>query len=71
MAGHLYLTVEKNYMDSHGRARLRSLFVTLWGYQLMTRLKAINSQKLYRPRSREMSRNMNNALSTSHWERKG
>ncbi|KYC88410.1 hypothetical protein B4102_4045 [Heyndrickxia sporothermodurans] len=43
------LEVEKNYVDSHGQSEVAFAFCHLLGYQLMPRLKAIHSQKLYRP----------------------
>lgn len=38
--------VEKNYVDSHGQSEIGFAFCHLLGFQLMPRLKAINSQKL-------------------------
>lgn len=46
------MEVEKNYVDSHGQSEVAFAFCYLLGYQLMPRLKAIHSQKLYRPRTR-------------------
>ena len=43
------MEVEKNYVDSHGQSEVAFAFCHLLGYQLMPRLKAIHSQKLYRP----------------------
>jgi TnpA family transposase len=43
------MEVEKNYVDSHGQSEVAFAFCHLLGFQLMPRLKAINSQKLYRP----------------------
>lgn len=43
------MKVEKNYVDSHGQSEVAFAFCYLLGYQLMPRLKAIHSQKLYRP----------------------
>ncbi|GGF69170.1 hypothetical protein GCM10010912_12870 [Paenibacillus albidus] len=43
------MEVEKNYVDSHGQSEVAFAFCYLLGYQLMLRLKAIHSQKLYRP----------------------
>lgn len=45
------MEVEKNYVDSHGQSEVAFAFCYLLGYQLMPRLKAIHSQKLYRPES--------------------
>jgi len=43
------MAVEKNYVDSHGQSEVAFAFCYLLGFQLMPRLKAIHSQKLYRP----------------------
>ncbi len=43
------MEVDKNYVDSHGQSEVAFAFCHLLGYQLMPRLKAIHSQKLYRP----------------------
>ncbi len=45
------MEVEKNYVYSHGQSEVAFAFCYLLGYQLMPRLKAIHSQKLYRPES--------------------
>src|SRR5262249_21378426 len=39
----------KNYVDSHGQSEVAFAFCRLLGFQLLPRLKAIHSQKLYRP----------------------
>jgi TnpA family transposase len=41
--------IEKNYVDSHGQSEVAFAFCHLLGFQLMPRLKAIHSQKLYLP----------------------
>lgn len=38
--------IEKNYVDSHGQSEVAFGFCHLLGFQLMPRLKAINTQKL-------------------------
>lgn len=43
------MEVEKNYVDSHGQSEVAFAFCHLLGYKLMPRLKAIHTQKLYRP----------------------
>lgn len=43
------MEIEKNYVDSHGQSEVAFAFCHLLGYQLMPRLKAIHTQKLYRP----------------------
>jgi TnpA family transposase len=42
------MELEKNYEDSHGQSEVAFAFCNLLGFQLMPRLKAIHSQKLYR-----------------------
>jgi len=43
------MTVEKQYVDSHGQSEVAFAFCYLLGFDLLPRLKAIASQKLYRP----------------------
>lgn len=43
------MEIEKNYVDSHGQSEVSFAFCYLLGFQLMPRLKAIHSQKFYRP----------------------
>jgi TnpA family transposase len=43
------MKVEKNYVDSHGQSEIGFAFCYLLGFELLPRLKAIGSQKLYRP----------------------
>ncbi len=43
------LSVEKNYVDSHGQSEVAFAFTRLLGFQLMPRLKGLHAQKLYRP----------------------
>lgn len=45
------MEVEKNYVASHGQSEVAFTCFHLLGFQLMPRLIAINSQKLYRPDS--------------------
>jgi TnpA family transposase len=45
------MTVQKNFVDSHGQSEVAFAFCQLLGFQLMPRLKAIHRQKLYRPES--------------------
>ncbi len=44
------MTVERNYVDSHGQSEVAFAFCHLLGFQLLPRLKGIHAQKLYRPR---------------------
>jgi len=43
------MTVEKNYVDTHGQSEVAFAFCSLLGFQLMPRLKGIHRQKLYLP----------------------
>jgi TnpA family transposase len=43
------MTVDKQYVDSHGQSEVAFAFSYLLGFDLLPRLKAIASQKLYRP----------------------
>ncbi len=43
------LEVDRHYVDSHGQSVVAFAFTKLLGFQLMPRLKAIHSQRLYRP----------------------
>lgn len=43
------MSVKKNYVDSHGQSEIAFAFCHLLGFELLPRLKAIYSQKLYRP----------------------
>jgi TnpA family transposase len=43
------MTVERQYVDSHGQSEIGFAFSHLMGFQLLPRLKSIARQKLYRP----------------------
>ena len=43
------MTVERQYTDSHGQSEVAFAFCKLLGFALLPRLKAIHSQRLYRP----------------------
>jgi len=43
------MTVEKNYVDSHGQSEVAFAFTHLLGFHLMPRLKGLHAQKLYLP----------------------
>src|SRR4051812_6536090 len=43
------LVVDRQYVDSHGQSVVAFAFTRLLGFQLLPRLKAIHSQRLYRP----------------------
>jgi TnpA family transposase len=43
------MEVERQYTDSHGQSEVAFAFCKLLGFELLPRLKAIHSQRLYRP----------------------
>lgn len=43
------MSVDKNYVDTHGQSEVAFAFCHLLGFKLMPRFKNIYSQKLYRP----------------------
>jgi TnpA family transposase len=43
------MSVDRQYVDSHGQSEVAFAFCRLLGFQLLPRLKAIHSQKLYLP----------------------
>ena len=43
------MEVDRQYVDSHGQSTIAFALCRLLGFQLLPRLKAIHSQKLYRP----------------------
>jgi len=45
------MNIEKQYVDSHGQSEVAFAFCYLLGFDLLPRLKALASQKLYRPES--------------------
>ncbi len=43
------MSVDRQYVDSHGQSEVAFAFCRLLGFELLPRLKAIHKQKLYRP----------------------
>jgi len=43
------MEIDRQYVDSHGQSTVAFAFCRLLGFELLPRLKAIHSQKLYRP----------------------
>ncbi len=43
------MAVDRQYVDSHGQSAVAFAFTKLLGFELLPRLKAIHTQKLYRP----------------------
>lgn len=43
------MSVDRNYVDSHGQSAVAFAFTRFLGFELLPRLKAIHAQKLYRP----------------------
>ncbi|MCU7939830.1 MAG: Tn3 family transposase [gamma proteobacterium symbiont of Bathyaustriella thionipta] len=65
------MTIERQYVDSHGQSEVAFAFSHLLGFNLLPRLKAIATQKLYRPGSSfaEDYPNLEPALTRSiNWE---
>ena len=64
------MTVEKNYVDSHGQSEVAFAFCRLLGFELLPRLKNIHSQKLSRSDTETVYPNLQSALtSTIRWDR--
>lgn len=49
------MVVDRQYVDSHGQSEIAFAFCRLLGFQLLPRLKAIHSQRLYRPDAAKVS----------------
>ena len=47
------MSVDRNYVDSHGVSEVAFAFTHLLGFRLMPRLKRLATQRLYRPRKGE------------------
>jgi len=45
------MAVDRQYVDSHGQSAVAFAFTKLLGFELLPRLKAIHTQKLYRPKT--------------------
>ena len=45
------MSVQKQYVDSHGQSKVAFAFCNLLGFQRLPRLKGIHRQKLYRPQA--------------------
>jgi TnpA family transposase len=43
------MEIDRQYVDSHGQSEVAFAFCRLLRFQLLPRLKAIHSQRLYRP----------------------
>jgi TnpA family transposase len=43
------MEIDRHYVDSHGQSTVGFAFCRLLGFELLPRLKAIHSQRLYRP----------------------
>lgn len=48
---HTEMTVEKNYVDTHGQSEVAFAFCHLLGFELLARFKSLKRQKLARPES--------------------
>ena len=45
------MSINRQYVDSHGQSEVALAFCHLLGFDLLPRLKAISTQRLYRPES--------------------
>jgi len=45
------MEIDRQYVDSHGQSTVAFAFCHLLGFELLPRLKAIHSQRLYRPKT--------------------
>jgi TnpA family transposase len=45
------MEIDRQYVDSHGQSTIAFAFCRLLGFELLPRLKAIHSQRLYRPKT--------------------
>ena len=63
------MEVEKQYTDSHGQSEVAFAFCRLLGFELLPRLKAIPTQRLYRPDGSVLYPKLAPVLSrTINWE---
>lgn len=63
------MDVQKNYTDSHGQSEVGFAFCHLLGFDLLPRLKAIASQKLYLPETGHSYPNLDGILTRPiQWE---
>ena len=64
------MTVEKNYVDSHGQSEIGFAFSYMLNFLLLPRLKDIGSQKLYRCYDVDTYHNLQDILARPiKWER--
>jgi TnpA family transposase len=65
------MSIDKQYVDSHGQSEVGFAFCRLLGFQLLPRLKGIHRQKLYIPEAGAVQRYPNLRLILSrpiHWD---
>jgi TnpA family transposase len=58
------MEVERQYVDSHGQSEVAFAFCSLLGFELMPRIKAIHSQRLYRPEPGQSFPNLDLVMAT-------
>ena len=64
------MEVQRQYTDSHGQSQVAFAFCRLLGFELLPRLKAIATQRLYRPDDSTEYHGLAPVLSrTINWER--
>jgi len=64
------MDVDRQYVDSHGQNEVAFAFCRLLGFELMPRIKAIHSQRLYRPEAGQAYPNLDAVLASRSidWE---
>ena len=64
------MEVERQYVDSHGQSEVAFAFCRLLGFELMPRIKAIHSQRLYRPEAGQSFPNLDLVMASRSidWE---
>ena len=64
------MEVERQYVDSHGQSEVAFAFCRLLGFELMPRIKAIHSQRLYKPEAGQAYPNLDLVLASRsiNWE---
>ena len=64
------MEVERQFVDSHGQSEVAFAFCRLLGFELMPRIKAIHSQRLYRPEAGQAFPNLDMVVASRSidWE---
>ena len=64
------MEIQRQYVDSHGQSAVGFAFCRLLGFELMPRIKAIHSQRLYRPEAGQSFPNLDLVIASRSidWE---